>query len=58
VFTWARQVFHLTLKALGFVLLLEGAVTFSVQQWLGLTGLVILALINGVIAAVVLQAKE
>ncbi len=58
VFTWARQAFHLTLKALGFVLLLEGAVTFSTQQWLGLAGLVILVVINGVSAAVALQAKE
>ena len=58
IYQWAEQAFHLWVKALGFVLLLEGTVTFSTQKWLGLTGLAILVVINGVSAAVALQAKE
>jgi len=41
----------------GFVLLLEGMVTFSNERWLGLTGLVLLVTINGISAAVALQAE-
>jgi len=58
VFTWAKQAFHMGIKALGFVLLLEGTVTFATERWLGLSGLVILIVINGVSAAVALQVKE
>ena len=58
VYVWAKQAFHMWIKAIGFVLLLEGTVTFSKEPWLGLTGLVILVTINGVSAAVALQAKD
>lgn len=58
VFKWADQAFHMKIKALGFVLLLEGTVTFSTERWLGLTGLVILVVINGLSAAVALQAEK
>jgi hypothetical protein len=58
VVVWAEQAFHMRIKALGFVLLLEGTVTFSTERWLGLTGLVILVFINGVSAAVALQSEN
>jgi hypothetical protein len=48
----------LGIKAIGFVLLLEGTVTFSNEHWLSLSGLLILVVINGVSAAVVLQVTE
>jgi hypothetical protein len=58
VYIWAKQAFHMWVKAIGFVLLLEGTVTFSQERWLGLAGLVILVAINGVSAAVALQADR
>jgi len=58
VFKWAESAFHIVLKALGFVVLLEGTVTFASQRWLSLAGLAILVTINSVSAAVALQAKE
>ena len=58
VINWAKQAFQMWVKAVGFVLLLEGTVTFSKEKWLSLTGLVILIVINGVSAAVALQTKE
>lgn len=58
VYHWAESAFHMRIKAVGFVLLLEGTVTFSKETWLGLTGLAFLVLINGVSAAVALQAKK
>lgn len=57
VFHWAKSAFHMWVKAVGFVLLLEGMVTFSNERWLGLTGLVLLVTINGISAAVALQAE-
>lgn len=58
VYAWARQAFHYRLKALGFVFLLEGTVTFATEHWLSGAGLAILVIINGVSAAVALQAKK
>ena len=53
----AEQAFRIWIKAMGFVLLLEGTVTFAKEHWLSLAGLVILMAINGISAAVALQAK-
>ena len=58
VFGWAKSAFHIRLKALGFVILLEGVVTFASERWLSLAGLVVLVTINSVSAAVALQARE
>lgn len=55
VYAWARQAFGYRLKALGFVVLLEGTLTFCSVQWLSLAGLAILMVLNGVTAAVTLQ---
>jgi len=58
VYQWARQAFHYPLKDLGFVVLLEGTLTFCSVQWLSLAGLAILMVLNGVSAAVMLQRPE
>jgi hypothetical protein len=47
VFSWAKIAFRHPLKALGFVVLLEGAMTFVDDQWIGLPSLALLVLING-----------
>jgi hypothetical protein len=47
VFSWAKIAFHHALKALGFVVLLEGAMTFVPDPWVGLPSLGLLVLING-----------
>jgi uncharacterized membrane protein HdeD (DUF308 family) len=48
VFTWAVLAFQNRLKAFGFVLLLEGVMTFVAIPWLSLTALALLVGINGV----------
>lgn len=58
VYVWAKQTFELTVKAAGFVLLTEGAVTFSHTLWLSLAGLLILVTINGICATVALQTRR
>ncbi len=58
VYGWALQAFHYRLKALGFVILLEGTLTFCSVRWLSLAGLAILMVINGLSAAVMLQRPE
>jgi len=55
VFGWAKKAFRHTLKALGFVVLLEGTLTFCSVRWLSLAGLAILMTLNGAAAAVALQ---
>lgn len=55
VYTWAVQMFHWRLRALGFVVLLECTLTFCGILWLGLAGLAILMLLNALNAAVALQ---
>jgi hypothetical protein len=55
VYGWGRQAFDHRWKALGFVVLLEGTLTFCSIAWLSLTGLAILMVLNGVTAAVTLQ---
>ena len=47
VFSWAKIAFRHPLKALGFVVLLEGAMTFVPDGWIGLPSLGLLVLING-----------
>lgn len=58
VYLWAKQTFEMTVKAIGFVLLTEGAVTFSHTLWLSLAGLLILITINGICATVALQTRR
>jgi hypothetical protein len=48
VFDWARVAFRHPVKALGFCGLLEGVMTFSGTQWLGITALTVLIVINGI----------
>jgi hypothetical protein len=47
VFSWSKIAFRNPLKALGFVVLLEGAMTFVPNGWIGLPSLGLLVLING-----------
>lgn len=58
VYTWAVKAFHYRLKALGFVVLLEGTMTFCGIEWLSLAGLSILMVLNAITAAVTLQRPE
>jgi hypothetical protein len=58
VYTWAVEAFHYRLKAVGFVVLLEGTMTFCSIAWLSLAGLAILMILNAVTAAVTLQARK
>jgi hypothetical protein len=58
VYKWAKQAFRMQVKAIGFVLLLEGTVTFSHTPWLSFAGLAILIGINAISAAVALQVVE
>lgn len=58
VYTWAVEAFHYQLKALGFVVLLEGTMTFCSILWLSLAGLAILMILNAITAAVTLQARS
>lgn len=50
VFDWASVAFKHPAKALGFVVLLEGVMTFSATPWLGWLCLILLMAINGVSA--------
>lgn len=52
VFEWGRKAFHSAPKALGFVVLAEGVMTFSTISWLAITALVYLVVINGVATGV------
>jgi hypothetical protein len=47
VFSWAKIAFRHPLKALGFVVLLEGSMTSVPDGWIGLPSLALLVLING-----------
>lgn len=51
MYRWARRAFEDWAKAIGFVVLLEGTMTFSKAPWLSLAGLSILMILNGVSAA-------
>lgn len=48
VFDWAKVAFKHPAKALGFVILTEGILTFANTWWLSLAGLAVLVLINGI----------
>lgn len=58
VFLWALSYFHSKLKAIGFVILLEGILTLSSVEWLSISGLAILMSLNAVTAAMPPQAKN
>ena len=58
VFIWARAAFGSVVKSLGFVVLLEGILTFSHIEALGLSALAILVFINAVSAACALQVRK
>src|SRR5712692_7549176 len=48
IFQWAKIAFRHAVKALGFVVLLEGVMTFSHVSWLGYAALGFLLAINGI----------
>ena len=50
VYQWAKVAFKHPAKALGFVVLLEGILTFSASAWLSGSALALLVAINGVSA--------
>jgi hypothetical protein len=52
VYTWGVTFFQYRLKAAGFVVLLEGTLTFCSIRWLCLSGLSILIVLNGISAAI------
>ncbi len=47
VYSWSKVAFRHSLKAVGFVVLLEGAMTFVPNIWIGLPSLGLLVVING-----------
>lgn len=47
VYQWAKLAFHQSLKAIGFAVLLEGAMTFVPDPWIGVPCLFLLVIING-----------
>ncbi len=51
VYEWARNAFKHPIKALGFVLLTEGVMTFSSSLWLSIAALAYLVAINGTATA-------
>jgi hypothetical protein len=51
VFSWSKIAFKHPVKALGFVTLLEGAMTFSSTVWLSVSCLSILVFINAISAS-------
>lgn len=55
VFSWAALAFENVLKALGFVVLAEGVMTFSHVEWLSFVALGYLVLINGTATACTLS---
>jgi|HubBroStandDraft_2_1064218.scaffolds.fasta_scaffold00990_18 VIT1/CCC1 family predicted Fe2+/Mn2+ transporter len=55
VFHWAAMAFENVLKALGFVVISEGVMTFSTIHWLSLVALGYLVMINGTATACVLS---
>jgi hypothetical protein len=57
VFFWTKSAFKSTVKALGFVVLIEGAMICSKIDWLGYLGLGILIAINAVASGANLVIK-
>ena len=58
VYKWAERAFTYRMKAIGFVVLLEGVMTFTRVEWLGLAGLAILMGLNAWSAAASLQGEK
>lgn len=60
VYKWGSAAFSSPVKSFGFVLLIEGTLTFSPDQYLALAALAILTVINGVATAcnLIAQKKE
>ena len=48
VIKWGMTAVQNTFKAIGFTVLAEGTMTFSHTEWLSITGLVLLVVINGI----------
>ena len=55
VWQWGRAAFADSWKASGLVLLLEGIMTLSSTQWLGIAALVLLAAVNAIATGVTLS---
>jgi hypothetical protein len=58
VFQWAKLAFRHSLKALGFVVLLEGAMTFVPNAWIGMPCLILLVVINGLATGTTLALDQ
>lgn len=52
---WGKAAFNSSLKALGFVVLVEGTMVFSSISWLAIVALVFLITINGIATGVALS---
>lgn len=48
VYKWASLALNSNIKAVGFVILLEGVMTFAATPWLSFAGLFMLACVNGI----------
>lgn len=58
VVAWGKNAFSSLLKAVGFVLLVEGSMTFSHVKWVALAALAFLVVINGVATGVNLALRR
>jgi len=58
VFQWARKAFQSPVKAVGFVLLIEGTMVVSQIQWLSVLALVYLVGINAIATGCVLALEK
>ena len=58
VYQWTRQAFACPWKAAGFTVLCEGVLTFSESEWLSLTALAYLAIINAVATGATLATER
>jgi hypothetical protein len=57
VYDWGSLAFKLPIKAVGFVVLLEGVMVTAKTPWLGVVALVYLIVINGVATACTLAKR-
>jgi len=58
VYEWCKAAFHSSIKAVGFVILLEGVMVFSSLHWLGVSALALLVAINGIQSACNLAIRK
>ncbi len=58
VFSWGKQAFRSSIKAAGFVVLLEGVLVGSQTHWLSLAALSLLAGINAIATGAILSTEE